>query len=161
MGVSKPSWNHSERFLWAISIQTLILIIRNSKEKSKLVKSLKRLIIYSVLSAQHGPSVALGTLLRPPFGAPRGSSSSQRGPLEGFWNLAYEKIELLQMYHTKSLFLPLQRDPKHEPDHCKTLQEAFNSASENSQRSMLRNRWPCHRIQSQVRGVRETPSAAS
>ena len=61
MSTSKPSRNQAQRMLRALSIQTFILIMKNYAEKQEIVKSLKHIGIYSVLSAHSGLGVALGT----------------------------------------------------------------------------------------------------
>ena len=33
MGARKPAWNQAQRMLWALSIQTFILIMKNYAEK--------------------------------------------------------------------------------------------------------------------------------
>ena len=57
-------------------------MIRNRKQKSKIVKSLRYLIIYSVLSANRGLWVALGT----PFDTLLGVKRAVRAVIESLWN---------------------------------------------------------------------------
>ena len=100
------------------------------------MKSSKHLIICVLLSANHGLSVTLGTLLRPPFGDPTGSSSS---PLERFWNLAYAKANFLRMSH-------LLRMPNQDSDRWQALQNRPNFVLKSGHKIMLQNRYLYHPV---------------
>ena len=90
-GTLKVRCNPSEPLLWEKALWHLRLIRKIKDNGHQIMRSLKNLVFYSILGANHGSGVHLETPIGLSFWGSRRSGNSLRRPLTRFSNLTCNK----------------------------------------------------------------------